>query len=161
MLFKVKIIYYYKRMSDLELSDNDEVNSILDEDSDNEEIPTTSAIKLNDALPPIIFKTIQPKEDTNIIENSDDDDDDIDSDDDYKPDLDDADDDDDDEDEDMGDDDNSIVNKDGVKNRSKSNTGTAKTKKNTVASSVPQTNINLPMIFEKNDSDYESDTLTS
>ena len=50
-------------MSDLELSDNDEVNSILDEDSDNEaEISIPSAIKLNDVLPSAIFKATQTKD---------------------------------------------------------------------------------------------------
>lgn len=141
-------------MSDLELSDNDEVNSILDEASDNEETPNPTAIKLNDVLPSVIFKTTQPNEDTNIIEDSDDDAD-IDSDDDYKPDVED----DDDDDDDIADadaDDNSMINKDGVKNTL--NSGTTKTKKSKAESSVPQTNINLPLMFEKNDSDYESDT---
>ena len=150
MRFKVKIIYYYKRrMSDLELSDNDEVNSILDEDSDNEEEkPNSTAISLNTTLPSTIFKVTQQKE-NNIIEDTDDDDADIDSDDDYKSDLDDNDDD---------DDDNSLMNNDEVKGTSKTNSGNTKTKKGKTESSVPQTNINLPMIFEKNDSDYESDT---
>ena len=46
-------------MSDLELSDNDEVNSILDEDSDNEEeMLNPSDMTLNTTLPSTIFKTI-------------------------------------------------------------------------------------------------------
>lgn len=137
-------------MSDLELSDNDEVNSILDEDSDNEEEkPNPTAITLNTALPTTIFKTAQQKENNNIIEDTDDDDADIDSDDDYKSDMD---------DDDEDDDDNSLINNDEVKGTSKTNSGNTKTKKSKTESSVPQTNINLPMIFEKNDSDYESDT---
>lgn len=138
-------------MSDLELSDNDEVNSILDEDSDNEEeMPNPSDMTLNTALPSTIFKTIQPTDDDNIIEDSGDEVG-IDSDDEYKSDEDDG-------AEDDDDDDNSILNNNVSRNPSKTNSGNTKTKKSKTESSVPQTNLNLPMIFEKNDSDYESDT---
>jgi len=148
-------------MSDLELSDNDEINSILDEDSDNEEISSPLAKKLNDTLPAAIFKTAIVNPDDNILDDSDEDDDPIDSDNDYK--LDDDDEDDEDDDVVVGDDEDdniSTTNKESVGNIAKSalTGGAIKSKKSSTVSTVPQTDITLPMIFEKNDSDYESDT---
>ena len=149
-------------MSDLEQSDNEFTNSIVDEDSDVEESnPLTNLQQSVSDITSATINIFKPDmmNDTNNEEGQENDDNenmDDSDDDDYKPPPPpDADDDDSDSDIDSEDNDSNMGNDDENEEIIKKNKPKIISKKNSMTS-IPQVNIDIPLQFEKNDSDYDS-----
>jgi DNA-directed RNA polymerase I, II, and III subunit RPABC2 len=151
-------------MSDLEQSDNEYINSQMGQDSDVED--TNPLMKLKQSMTSIASKASDVFKSTMMSDDEDENDNDVneiendvnedDSDDDYKPPPPPIDDDSENDDSENDDSENDDISFDGNELESSITKNKPKTLIKTNTDTSPLVNIDIPLQFEKNDSDYDS-----